>query len=177
MRPLPHTIIAASLLFAAGDARAALGQSTREVVASVTVAAAPERVVRAFSHPEDLAGWWKVTRSASPSQVGDGWAVAWDDYGEEKTAHIWTGVVRAMEPRRLLVEDMVLVEPNRPLFTGLALEVTAVESADGSGSVVTVRHKGYRLDGADWEWAYEIVDAGWKHVLGDLQVWFEAQSR
>lgn len=144
----------------------------REVVTTVTIPAAPERVLRAFLDADDLTGWWNVSRALVESEIGGTWAVAWDQYGEDKTSHVWTGVIRELGPRRVLIGDVVLVEPNRPLFAPLQIEVIA-ELAD-TGCVLRVIHRGYGY-GADWDWAHETVVVGWRHVLGDLRIWFAAE--
>ncbi len=144
----------------------------REVVTTVIIAAQPERVLQAFLDGDDLRGWWKVSRSLVKQEPGGTWAVTWDDYGEERSSHVWTGVIQEIGPRRLLIGDMVLVEPGRPLFAALQIEII-VEPAD-TGCALTVIHRGYRY-GADWDWIHEIVIAGWQHVLGDLQAYFAAK--
>ena len=145
----------------------------REVVTRVAIAAAPERVLAAFLDHDDLVGWWKVSRSLVDEEVGGTWAVTWDQYAEEKTSHVWTGVIRELGPRRLLVGDVLMVEPGRPLFAPLELEIIAEPAP--IGCELRVIHRGYR-SGADWDWMHATVVAGWRHVLRDLQVWFAAQE-
>ena len=144
----------------------------REVVTTVTIPAEPERVLRAFLDEDDLRGWWKVSRSLVEEKVGGTWALTWDDYGDEKTTHVWTGVIQEIGPRRLLIGEVVLVEPGRRLFAPLQIEVIA-EPAD-TGCALRVVHRGYQY-GADWDWIHATVIAGWRHVLGDLRGWFAAK--
>ena len=142
---------------------------TRTVEATVEVEAAPEAVIDAFLDPNGLSGWWLVSRSLVERRVGGVWSISWDDWGEEKTQHAWTGVIETLTPTRVVIARLVMNEPDRPLFGPLTLEIAA-ESIPG-GSRVTVRHGGYR-SGKDWDWMHDTVVLGWDHVLGDLQAWF-----
>lgn len=146
----------------------AVHAETRTVETKVLIAASPERVLRAFVDSDDLEGWWKVTRSLVQQRPGGVWSVVWDDYGEAGTQHAWVGVVDAMSSRHLRITHLVMIEPGRPLFGPLQLDIV-VDSADG-GSLLAVYHRGYR-SGEDWDWIHDTVVSGWSHVLGDLQDW------
>lgn len=143
---------------------------TRTVETTVFIQASPERVIQSFIDPDDLEGWWEVTRSHVEATSGGTWSVAWDDYGEEQTHHVWTGVVREAQPRRLSVGNLVMVEPDRPIFAPLYLDISA--SPEAGGTRLTVTHRGYQ-SGEQWDWMHDTVVAGWKHVLGEMQAWFE----
>jgi uncharacterized protein YndB with AHSA1/START domain len=141
---------------------------TRTVKTQVLVAASPERVLRSFVDKDDLEGWWKVSRSLVQERTGGVWSVVWDDYGEAGTQHAWVGMVEEVSPRHLRIGNLVMIEPGRPLFGPLELDVV-VAAADG-GSTLIVYHRGYQ-SGEDWDWMHDTVVKGWKHVLGDLQEW------
>lgn len=143
---------------------------TRTVETTIHIHASPERVVRAFIEPADLEGWWAVTRSLVEARPGGTWSVAWDDYGEERTHHVWTGVIQEVEPRRLSIGHLVMIEPDRPIFAPLYLDIVA--SPEDGGTRLTVSHRGYR-SGEQWDWMHDTVVAGWQHVLGEMQEWFE----
>jgi uncharacterized protein YndB with AHSA1/START domain len=142
----------------------------RDVVTTIEISASPERVLRAFLDEDDLASWWKVSRSLVEERRGGTWAVAWDRYGNEQSSHVWTGVIREVGPRRLIIGEMVLVEPDRALFAPLQLELET-EPAE-NGCVLRIVHRGYQSGDADWEWAHEAVVAGWEHAAADLRDWF-----
>ena len=148
------------------------GAPTRSVEASVQIPARPERVLRAFLDAEDLRGWWKASRSLVEPEPGGLWSVTWDDYGAERSHHVWAGRIEEIGPRHLLVTDLLMVEPERRLFGPLQIEVRAEPSAEGT--LLTLQHRGYQY-GEDWNWAYETVIRGWDHVLGDMQEWFGAK--
>jgi uncharacterized protein YndB with AHSA1/START domain len=160
-------VLSAMVLFAGIDS---LTAQTRTVETTVRVEASPEQVVRAFIDPGDLRGWWKVTRSFVEATPGGVWSVSWDDYGEEGTQHSWVGVVDEIGPRRLSISHLVMLEPDRPIFAPLGLEIVA--APDGRGTRLTVYHKGYQA-GEQWDWMHDTVVAGWQHVLGSMQEWFE----
>ncbi len=143
---------------------------TRPVETTVHLDAEPQKVIRAFLEDSDLKGWWRVTRSLVEAKPGGTWCIAWDGFGENKTNHSWTGVIRELDERRLVIDPLVLNEPNRPILFGpLRLEVVA-EAADG-GTRLTVRHHGYQ-HGEHWDWLHDVVVLGWKHVLEDMTAWF-----
>ena len=141
---------------------------TRTVETSVEVRVPPGRAIAAFLAHDDLAGWWKVSRSLTEPTEGAPWAVAWDDYGEAGTDHSWVGVVSTLQEGRLVIDPLVQIEPDRPLFGPLALEVSAVPTDEGS--LVTVRHHGYR-HGEHWDWLHDAVVEGWRAVLGEYRTW------
>lgn len=151
-----------------------LPAQTRTVEASIEIAGSPSAAIDAFLTDEGLSGWWAVSRSLVERRVGGVWSISWDDWGEEKTQHAWTGVIETLTPTRVVIGHLVMNEPNRPLFGPLTLEIRATPS--GEGSRVTVYHGGYRR-GDDWDWMHDTVIAGWDHVLGDLRAWFERGER
>ena len=144
-------------------------ESTRTVTTTVEVAALPADVLRAFLDDAELKGWWKVTRSLVEARQGGVWSISWDNYGEAKTHHSWSGVIEELDDDHLVIGKLVMNEPDRPLFAPLTLEITVTPAANGT--TLTVNHHGYQR-GVDWDWMYATVVAGWQHVLGDLQAWY-----
>ena len=99
---------------------------TRTVETTVHLDAEPQKVIRAFLEDADLKGWWRVTRSLVEAKPGGTWCIAWDGFGENKTNHSWTGVIRELDERRLVIDPLVQNEPDRPILFGpLRLEVLA----------------------------------------------------
>jgi uncharacterized protein YndB with AHSA1/START domain len=158
-------VFLAGLAATVGSAEA----QTRTVATTVHVAASPDRVLRSFVDPGDLQGWWKVSRSLTQARPGGVWSVTWDDHGQEKTQHSWVGIVEAVESDRLSIDHLVMIEPGRPLFGPLQLEIVVKPEEDGTS--LTVYHRGYR-SGEHWDWMHDTVVAGWRQVLGDMQTWF-----
>jgi len=144
----------------------------RSVITTRHMPAPPDRVLQAFLDEGDLEAWWKTTRTLVEPEKGGLWAIAWDDWGEAKTHHSWTGVIRELSADRLVVSPMLMTEPGMPLLGPMSLAVY-VEAAEGGGANITVTHSGYGY-GDHWDAMYELVVAGWDHVLGDMADWFEA---
>ena len=140
----------------------------RTVEKHIMIPATPERVLRSFIDSDDLQGWWKVSRSLVQQQSGGVWCVVWDDYGEGGTQHSWSGVIQEVSPRHLRIGPLVMIEPGRPLFGPLELEIVS-EPADG-GSSLSLYHRGYR-SGEHWDWLHDAVVQGWDDVLRDLREW------
>jgi uncharacterized protein YndB with AHSA1/START domain len=173
MKASPATSIVLLLAGLTGTVGPANAQ-TRTVETTVHVVASPQRVLRSFVDPHDLQGWWKVSRSLTQARPGGVWSVTWDDYGPEKTHHAWVGTVEAVTSDRLSIGHLVMIEPGRPLFGPLQLEI--VVEPDEDGTALTVYHRGYQA-GEHWDWMHDTVAAGWQHVLGDMRTWFAQQAR
>jgi uncharacterized protein YndB with AHSA1/START domain len=150
------------------------GADTRTVKSSVEIPMTPERALQAFIRSDDLHKWWRVSRSMVDPQPGGLWSVVWDDYGDNETNHAWIGVVEDVSSTRLLIKNLVMIEPGRPLFGPLQLEIVTTPVPDGH-SQLTVYHRGYQY-GDDWDWMHDTVTTGWKHVLSDLRGWAENSS-
>lgn len=149
----------------------AVDGSSRTIETSGYIAAKPERVIEAFTSKEDLAAWWLVSRSLTSPAKGAIWTVVWENYGQDKTHHVWSGVVSESSKHHLIISDLVMIEPERPLFGPMQLEIIAL--ADGEGTRLTVLHHGYQY-GEHWDWSHKVVVGGWKKALGELAAWFEA---
>lgn len=147
---------------------AAYGQ-TRTVETTRVIAAGPEAVLAAFLDDRELKAWWKVSRTLVGSQAGDLWSITWDDWGAEKTQHAWVGTIEEMSADRLLISDLLMIEPDMPLFGPMQIDINV--RAVAGGTALTVRHDGYGY-GEHWDRIYAEVVQGWDHVLDDLNAWF-----
>ena len=157
------------LLGALGFTAANADPADRSVKTIRHMEATPDEVIQAFVDSGDLTAWWQVTRSLVEPEKGGVWSIAWDDWGEEKTHHSWSGVISDIGPGRLMIDAMVMIEPDMPLLGPMQLQILA-EPAD-NGSAVTVTHSGYGY-GDHWDEMYRLVVNGWDHVLGDMANWF-----
>ena len=169
MKTLSMVLLASLALSSATTALAQAGD--RSVITTRHMPAASEQVLQAFLNSDDMQAWWKTTRSLVEPQAGGIWAIAWDDWGEARTHHSWTGVIRELTADRLVVSPMLMTEPDMPLLGPMSLEVY-VEPAEGGGTNVTVTHSGYGY-GDHWDEMYDLVVNGWDHVLDDMATWFE----
>jgi hypothetical protein len=67
-----------------------------------------------------------------------------------------------------------MIEPERPLFGPLELEIVVTPAKEGTS--LTVYHRGYQ-SGEHWDWMHDTVETGWQHVLDDMQQWFQLEGR
>ncbi len=141
----------------------------RSVITIRHMPASPDQVIQAFVDGDDLAAWWQASRSLVEPETGGVWSIAWDDWGEAQTHHAWSGVISDIGPGRLVIDAMVMMEPDMPLLGPMRLQILAEPAEHGSS--VTVTHSGYGY-GEHWDEMYRLVVNGWDHVLGDMQTWF-----
>ncbi len=152
-----------------GDARAVADLSTGLILASVEIAAPPERVFAALSTAE-VAEWWgspdsyRVTKWTADVRPGGSWCCdGVSANGEEFTV---SGDILRVEPPNLLVQTWKYADQTTPATT-LQYRIDAIPG----GSRVTVRHEGF-TDMASCE-AHAM---GWERVLGWLAQYAAAHS-
>ena len=136
------------LLLIVGSVLAKTEAEQRSVITTRHMPAAPAKVLQAFLNEDDLKAWWQVSRSLVEPANGGIWSISWDNWGEEKTQHAWSGVIDTLSDRRLVIGRMVMNEPDMPLLGPMQLEIE-VAAAEG-GSTVTVTHRGYEY-GEHWD--------------------------
>ena len=161
-----------SLLLALGSSSALAGTETRSVDTKVVISAVPEKVMQAFLDEGDLKAWWKVSRTLVEPEEGGIWSITWDDWGQEKTQHSWTGTIEELSAHRLVIGHLVMNEPNMPLLGPLRIEINVRPAAGGTS--LSLSHRGYGY-GDHWDRMYELVVNGWDHVLGDMERWFQEE--
>ena len=158
------------LLLLLGISATLADTGTRSVDTEVVISANPEKVLQAFLNDDDLKAWWKVSRSLVEPEAGGVWSISWDNWGQEKTQHAWSGVIEEITPNRLVIGRLVMNEPGMPLLGPMQLEIT-LQPAEG-GTLLSLSHRGYHY-GEHWDTMYDLVVQGWDHVLGDMQAWFQ----
>ena len=137
------------LLGTLGVTAAHADPADRSVITIRHMEATPDEVIQAFVDSDDLTAWWQVTRSLVEPEKGGVWSIAWDDWGEEKTHHSWSGVISDIGPG--LPEDQLeaVFEPFRRHETsrsrdtggtglGLAIARTVIRAHGGE---VTLRNR------------------------------------
>jgi uncharacterized protein YndB with AHSA1/START domain len=147
-----------------GDARAVADLSAGLILASVEIAATPERVFAAISTAE-VAEWWgsaatyRVTRWTADLRSGGSWRCEGvSANGESFTV---SGDIVSVEPPRLLVQTWKYGDQTTPATT-LRYRIDPIPG----GSRVTIRHEGF-TDAA----SCESHAMGWERVLGWLTQW------
>ena len=157
-----------SLLLPLGFSSAFADSETRSVEATMNISTSPGKVLEAFLDEGALKAWWKVSRTLVEQKEGGVWFITWDNWGEEKTQHAWTGVIEELTADRLVIRKLVMMEPDMPLLGPMQLEIT-VKPAEG-GTLLRLSHRGYGY-GDHWDSIYDAVVQGWEHVLGDMEAW------
>jgi uncharacterized protein YndB with AHSA1/START domain len=130
----------------------------------IRVPLAPERAFHLFT--AQIETWWPLaTHSVCASRVkttrieprvGGGCVETWDD-GQEMQ---WGSVLVWEPPRRFVMSW----HPGMPPELAQQVEVRFV--AEGSGSRVTLEHRGWEKLGEKARQARESYSKGWNHVFG-----------
>jgi uncharacterized protein YndB with AHSA1/START domain len=146
----------------------------RAVRAESEMAVPPERVIRAFLHPADLKGWWRVDQSLVEPHAGGLYALGWG-VSPQGYQYVSTGVIAQLEPGHVLhIEQFTYFNPQYGIFGPMSLVVTA-EDLGGGRSRATVVQGGYQ-DGANWDWFYRAVVDGWPLALDYLRQYLELDA-
>jgi uncharacterized protein YndB with AHSA1/START domain len=144
-------------------ARAVADLSQGSILATVEIAAAPEKVFAALTDPALVPLWWgsadtyKVTAWEGKLEVGG----AWTSSGVGADGHAFSvgGEYLAIDPPRLLVHTW-----RAPWDGDNATTVTYRLEATATGTRVTLRHEGFADRAASCAGHAE----GWERVLGWL---------
>lgn len=141
---------------------------------TVTVAAPPERVLAAFTDPNDLAIWWQAVRSVTVARPLGTYAVEWapTEHQDELLGTLggtFHGTVMEYRPgAELFVADAYWQAPSGESLGPMALEVRCRPEGAGAATLLTVRQSAEQF-GERWTRYFAIVEAGWHHALADLQ--------
>ena len=142
----------------------------RKVESTIVVNVPPAKVIRAFIDAGMLRAWWSVERALVEPKVGGVYTLAWG-VSEKGFGYVSTGVIKSYDPEStLVVDNLVYMNPERPLFGPMSLTVKATKS--GTGTEVYLCQDGYQ-QGADWDWYYEAVTHAWPEVLKNLKSYIE----
>jgi uncharacterized protein YndB with AHSA1/START domain len=129
----------------------------RTIRKEVFIAAAPERVFRAFLEPEQLQRWF-AAQATLDERIGGKFNYRWAS-GEGVD-----GVIVDLVPSRLLVMDWDEGEGKGD--TRLTVELIP----DGDGTRLVLTNSGFGA-GEDWDSLYDGVDSGWRDLLQALNTW------
>jgi uncharacterized protein YndB with AHSA1/START domain len=149
-----------------GAARAVADLSRGSILASVEIAAPPERVFAAISTSE-LSEWWgsadsyRVTRHVADLRPGGAWRS--DGVSADGKPFSVSGEVLEIDPPRLLVQTWKYDWGPGPTTT-IRYQIDPIPG----GSRVTVRHEGF----GDQAQSCEDHALGWERVLTWLQTHF-----
>lgn len=141
----------------------------RAVETKIKVAASPEAAVRAFLDLQAMKQWWHVERGLVQAYERGVWALAWER-SEHGFKYVITGRIASLEPRRLVITEMLYFNPDRPVFGPMSLTVEAAPILEGCE--LTIQQDGYG-NGADWGWYYKVVSWAWPEVAKDIKGFLE----
>jgi uncharacterized protein YndB with AHSA1/START domain len=129
----------------------------RTIRKDVFIAAAPERVYRAFLEPEQLQRWF-AAQAVLDERIGGRFSYCWG------SGDAVDGVIVDLVPSRLLVMDWDEGEGRGN--TRLTVELIP----DGDGTRLVLTDSGFGT-GDDWDALYDGVDSGWDELLAALNTW------
>jgi uncharacterized protein YndB with AHSA1/START domain len=157
---------------AAQPARSVADLTTGIILASVEIAAPPERVFRALTDPTELTRWWgspdtyRTEEWTSDLRVGGRWRSR--GRGADGRPFSVGGEFLKIDPPRLLVQTW------QPDWAegGLATTITYRLEPTAGGTRLTLRHEGFGEHRA----ACESHGRGWERVLGWLDAYVTAPA-
>jgi uncharacterized protein YndB with AHSA1/START domain len=142
----------------------------RSVESSVLIKLPPDKVLNAFTNPEELWQWWGVERSLIELKKGGLYALIWE-ISDQGMGYVTTGIIKEYIPGcQLSIEDMAYCNPGRPILGPLKLLI--LTTPEKNMTSLTVVQSGYQT-GKDWDWYYESVKTAWPAVLTQLRDYLE----
>jgi hypothetical protein len=130
-------------------------------------------VISAFTEQDMLRDWWSVERSLIEKKAGGLYVLAWN-IGETGFGYISSGIIQTYDPAgELIIDNLVYMNPGRPLLGPMKLSIRAEEKNDQTGLVLC--QDGYR-QGEHWDWYYEAVKGAWPVVLEGLKGYLEGRG-
>jgi uncharacterized protein YndB with AHSA1/START domain len=144
-------------------ARAIADVTSGTILATVEIAAKPERVFRALTSPEEIVKWWgseemyKTQRWTADFRVGGAWRA--EGRSSDGSTFAVEGEYLAIDPPRKIVQSW------KPDFDGgNVTTITYVLEPTDAGTRITLRHEGFG-DRAD---SCRSHGVGWEFVLNWL---------
>jgi len=144
-----------------------MNRNEKAVEAKISLESIPhDLVLEAFVTIEHLSSWWGVSTCLIETKPGGIYSLAWKK-NEDSFGFVSSGLVRSFHPRQhLLLDKMVYFNPKIDLLGPMSLDIRIIH--DGVTDWLRVMQYGYQ-DGADWDWYYEAVRAGWPEALKNLK--------
>ena len=139
---------------------------------SITIAAPPSHVLRAFFEHEALGAWWQVVHSVTTPRTLGPYVVEWapTDFRDDllgRLGGVFRGTVMQFDAGQgFFVADCFWLPPDGDPIGPMGLEVTCLPVS--SSTAVRVRQTGFE-DSARWRRYYEIVEHGWERALASLK--------
>jgi uncharacterized protein YndB with AHSA1/START domain len=146
----------------------------RQIVESVDVAAAPERVFRALTEPQELLAWWgdpasyPATHWEMDPRVGGTWLSRWKNLADGTEFELGGEVLECRPPSRLVVSWW---DDRYPGLEPTTVEYDIERLATG-GSRLRVTHSGFEGARPD----FDDYNGGWSSVTAKLRAHVEAAA-
>jgi uncharacterized protein YndB with AHSA1/START domain len=148
---------------------------------SISIIAAPGRVMWAFFDPGALSAWWQTSRSVTTPRVLGPYAVEWDptDFKDEMLGRLggtFHGTVMDFKPgREFFVAEAFWLPPDGQPIGPMALEVSceAQRTKNPQITLVKVTQRAAE-DGERWRRYYEVIAPGWERALQSLKRYLES---
>lgn len=143
---------------------------------SVSIIAAPARVMWAFFDPAALASWWQTSRSVTTTRVLGTYSVEWEptDFKDEMLGRLggtFHGTVMDYKPdREFFVAEAFWLAPDGNPIGPVALEVSCEPQRTKNPQITLVKvTQRASEDGARWQRYYELIVLGWERALQSLK--------
>ena len=130
------------------------------VVRELTIAAAPERVWRTLTEPDEIGHWWTNDLNATP-EVG---SLAEFCFGE------WGDFVLRFEVAELEPDEKVhWIHKRSPVAQWAGSSITWQLTPVRNGTRLVFAHEGFAQVDEQYEWTY----VWWEHFLASLKFYLE----
>jgi uncharacterized protein YndB with AHSA1/START domain len=147
---------------------------------SISIIAAPGRVMWAFFDAGALSTWWQTARSVTVPRVLGAYAVEWDptDFKDDVLGRLGGAfhgtVMDYKEDKEFFVADAFWLPPDGYPVGPMALEVSmkAQRTNNPQITLVTVTQRASE-DGERWRRYYEVIVPGWDRALHSLKRYLE----
>jgi uncharacterized protein YndB with AHSA1/START domain len=137
----------------------------RTVEKELFIAAAPERVYRAFTDKQELETWF-VRKADVGSAPGGPFNLTWGENSSDGVA----GKIIALDPPHRFVFEW----DDGPEYGLTTCTVEFLPHADGT--LLRLTHTGFG-DGEHWDSLYNDINGGWNSELEHLRLWVEFGTR
>jgi uncharacterized protein YndB with AHSA1/START domain len=148
---------------------------------TVVIQAPPARVLDAFFNAEDLKNWWQVIRSVTVPRPMGTFSVEWasTEYRDDLLGPLGGAfhgtVIDYRSGSEFFVGDAYWQPPEGEAIGPMALEVRCTTQDSAQMTRLTVRQSGDD-DSPRWQRYFDVVSAGWRRALADLQAYLDGES-
>ena len=139
---------------------------------TLTIAASPDAVFRAFFDPQALSVWWQALRSVTTPVPLGVYAIEWktSEWIDDKLGAlggVFHGtVIDVREGREFTVAECWWLPPGSDPIGPMSLHVVC--APDGDGCAVTVHQRGHEPS-PRWDRYYDLIARGWHSSLASLK--------